>query len=422
MKKIILLPLTILRLFLQSIALALGQIWANKTRSFLTTLGIIIGVASVIAVIASLTGLKAKVLSDIEEFGTNNIYINVRRPDTGPNRHRNQWLLRFRPEHFEGLLEHCPSVDKFALTSWAGKNTVRFGQNYIDGVRMYGAEPAWVDIDNRKIVIGRPFSFIDESEARNVCIIDTKLRDELRLDRDCIGEVLLVGSNSFTIVGVMELRPQTVFSGLDDKGNSYEIFIPYRTNRKIREPWAWAMARGKSTELVEDAKVEISFFLRKTRDINPGDPDTFRVETIQSHLKTFHQIALTITLVAGGVVGISLLVGGIGIMNIMLVSVSERTREIGLRKAVGAKKTAILTQFLIESVVLCFFGGFAGVGIGKLLVKLIAFLNPMMSKTQIPMWAIVVSFCFSGIVGIVFGMFPAIKASRLDPIEALRHE
>jgi putative ABC transport system permease protein len=143
---------------------------------------------------------------------------------------------------------------------------------------------------------------------------------------------------------------------------------------------------------------------------------------VKSFLQTFNEIALTVTLVAGGVVGISLLVCGVGIMNIMLVSVSERTREIGLRKAVGAKNSAILTQFLIEAVVLCFFGGLVGLGVGQCLTLIISGMNPVLEKTYIPAWAVGLAFGFAGSVGIFFGLFPAVKAARLDPIEALRHE
>jgi putative ABC transport system permease protein len=166
----------------------------------------------------------------------------------------------------------------------------------------------------------------------------------------------------------------------------------------------------------------MKFFLRRTRNVKPGEPDTFMVESLKSAIQTFNNISLVVTLVAGGIVGISLLVGGVGIMNIMLVSISERTKEIGLRKAVGAKRSAILTQFLVEAVILCFVGGLVGVGVGKLLTFAIASMNPLLDKTYIPAWAIVLSFAFAGTVGICFGMFPAIKAARLDPIEALRHE
>jgi putative ABC transport system permease protein len=223
-------------------------------------------------------------------------------------------------------------------------------------------------------------------------------------------------------VGVIEKKVQMGFIGMDSGREDYEVIIPFRTSYKFGEPWIAVLAEGKSTEVLDEAVAEIKFFLRRARRIKPGDPDTFRVQSLKSAIQTFNNIALVVTLVAGGIVGISLLVGGVGIMNIMLVSISERTREIGLRKAVGAKKSAILTQFLVEAVILCFFGGLIGVGFGKLLTFGISRINPLLAKTYIPFWAVVLSFGFAGFVGVCFGLFPAIKAARLDPIEALRHE
>ena len=191
---------------------------------------------------------------------------------------------------------------------------------------------------------------------------------------------------------------------------------------KFGDPWIQARAESKTTEVLEEAVAEVKFFLRRMRRIKAGEPDTFMANSLKSALQAFNTLALVVTLVAGGIVGISLLVGGVGIMNIMFVSVSERTREIGLRKAVGAKKTAVLAQFLVESVVLCFVGGLVGVGIAQLLILVIPQIYPVLDKMYIPAWAIILSFGFAGSVGIFFGMFPAIKAARLDPIEALRHE
>lgn len=410
-----------LRLFYQSVYLALGQIWANKTRSILTTLGIIIGVASVTAVIAALTGLKAKVLSQVETFGTNTIFISPRQPEEGRLRHASWWTIRFLSEHFDDMLEHCPSVARFCRIGGVGQRTAHYGERSAKNVNVIGIEPAYHKIESRPVVLGRTFSIIDDMQVRQVCLIEPKLRDELRLDRDCIGQTIRIGHNAFVIVGVIEPRPRLDFG--EDSQERYEVFIPFRTIFKLGQPGIWALAAGKSAEVLEEAQAEIKFFLRRTRNIRPTEPDTFRVDSLKSALETFNKIALMVTLVASGIVGISLLVGGVGIMNIMLVSVSERTREIGLRKAVGAKKSAILTQFLIEAVVLCFFGGLVGIGLGQLMTMAIANIPKVeLDMAYIPLWAIAFSFAFSGSVGIFFGMFPAIKAARLDPIEALRHE
>ena len=420
MRAMIQVPAAFLRLFYQSVYLALGQIWTNKTRSVLTTIGIVIGVASVTAVIAALTGLKAKVLTQVESFGTNTIFILPTRPDKGPMRHSSWWTIRFLPEHFDDMLEHCPSVERFSRIAGTGRHTAHYREKSAENVEVTGIEPAYHEIQSRPVMLGRTFSVIDNMQVRPVCLIDPKLRDELRLDRDCIGQSMRIGHHAFRIVGVVERQPELQFG--ESGQEHYEVFIPFKTTFKMGNPWIAAFAASKSTEVTEEAQAEISFFLRRTRNIRPGEPDTFRVESLQSALETFDKIALMVTLVAGGIVGISLLVGGVGIMNIMLVSVSERTREIGLRKAVGAKKTAILTQFLIEAVVLCFTGGLVGVGIGQCLTLVISGINPVLEMTYIPAWAILLSFCFAGSVGIFFGMFPAIKAARLDPIEALRHE
>ena len=422
MKALIRAPLVFFRLFYQSVYLSLSQIWANKTRSILTTLGIVIGVASVTAVIAALSGLKAKILTQVETLGSNTIFIQPKRPDSGPLQHAPSWTVRFLPEHFDGMLEHCPSVERFGRQTWVGQYTVSHRERSVENVMVRGIEPDSQKIEIRPVTIGRPLSVIDEMQVRQVCLIDPKLRNDLRLDRDCIGQPILIGYHTFYIIGVVEPRPESLFGGGNQETS--EIFIPFKTSFKLRQYlYIGVLAESKSAEVSEDARAEISFFLRRTRNIKPGEPDTFEVQSLKNILDIFNKIAIIVTMVAGGIVGISLLVGGVGIMNIMLVSVSERTREIGLRKAVGAKKTAILTQFLIESVVLCFVGGLVGVGLGQLLTMAIANIPKVqLDMAFIPWWAIAISFGFAGTVGIFFGMFPAIKAARLDPIEALRHE
>ncbi|MCD6394790.1 MAG: ABC transporter permease [Planctomycetes bacterium] len=421
MRFLLAIPISFIRLVIQSIGLATSQIWANKVRSVLTTLGIIIGVASVTAVIAALTGLKTTIMSDLETFGTNKIFIGPQWPDKGPSKKASWRLIKFKPEHFDGLLQHCPSVQDFTRISGFNES-VRHGEYSIESASITGVDTGWIKIESRGLLEGRPFSLVDETQGRRVCLIDPLLRDKLHMDKDCVGEFITIGNNTFRVVGVIEERPSMAFGG-GGRGENFEVFIPFTTHYRMDEPWFHVVAASKSPPLSDDAKAEITFFLRKTRRIKPGNPNTFRVQTVESEVRVFKRVMATITAVAGGIVGISLIVGGVGIMNIMLVSVSERTREIGLRKAVGARSSAILTQFLNEAVVLCCVGGLFGIGFGQLITIAVTKIpNANLDQAHIPGWAILMSFGFSAVVGIFFGMFPAVKAARLDPIEALRHE
>jgi putative ABC transport system permease protein len=415
--------MALLFLLYQSAFLALSQIWANKLRSALTTIGIVIGVASVTTVIAALTGLKTNVLSEFESFGTNKVFIFPDRPDSGPMRNAPFTKIRFRPELFDGMLENCPSLKSFTRVTTIVRN-VSYGDRKVENVQVAGIEPSWHEIENRFVQIGRPFSMIDNEQARAVCLINPKLQDVLGLDRDPTGTLITIGNRRFMVVGVVEKRAETSMfrDGLSDS----EVFIPFSTAYEpLRANWPmmYVVAASKSPDLSEEGKAEVTFFLRKRRGLEPGMPNTFGVEFIDQFVKQFNQVANAITVVAGGIVGVSLLVGGVGIMNIMLVSVSERTREIGLRKAVGARPAAVLMQFLVEAVMLCFFGGLLGLLIGQVLTMSIASIpGAQLEKAYIPGWAVALSFGFAAAVGLIFGMFPAIKAARLDPIEALRHE
>jgi putative ABC transport system permease protein len=420
---ILLWPLGVLRLIIQSAGLALGQIWANKVRSMLTMLGIIIGVASVTAVIAALTGLRTTVLTEFESIGAKTIFIFPWTPDSGPQKHASWQTIVFQPELFEGLEAQCPSVEAFTrLCSYSV--TVRAGDKSVENVTVNGIDPAWHKIENRWVTQGRPFSHIDAMQGANLCLIDASMREKLQLDKDCVGQTLLVGDQSFIIVGLLESRPNSgLFGGM---GRSQEIFVPFSTAYRTARSVHRVVAAARSAELSEEARAEIRFFLRKTRRLAFDEPDNFRIEAVEEYLRKFQEISTIVTLVAGGIVGISLLVGGVGIMNIMLVSVSERTREIGLRKSVGARPSAILLQFLVEAVMLCLVGGLIGLACGQAMVSLVSAVPQVreahLDQSYIPLWAVALAFGFSALVGIVFGTFPAIKAARLDPIEALRHE
>ena len=407
--------------WLQAISLAFSQIWANKSRAFLTALGIIVGVGSTTAVIAALTGLKAKVLTEFESVGASKFFVFPDRPDNAP-RNMYPWeKILIKTAEVEAIRDECTLVKAVTPITEVGLD-VESGDKRIEGITISGIWPEWHDVQNRFVQEGRPFSSIDVESERQVCLINADAIVELDLPSNPVGVAILIGGRRFMIVGVVETT-QARFFGMNT--SSAEIFIPFSVAEKMQDRNFFMRVEGLfvSPETAVEGEDEVRFVLRRMRGLGPGEPQTFQVAAIDKFIEQFKALAAGITAIAGGIVGISLLVGGIGIMNIMLVSVSERTREIGLRKAVGATPMAILLQFLLEAVTLCLVGGFVGIAFGRLAAfGLTKIPGAQLDQADIPFWAVALSFVFSAVTGVVFGMFPAIKASRLDPIEALRHE
>ena len=407
--------------WLQAISLAFSQIWANKSRAFLTALGIIVGVASTTAVIAALTGLKAKVLDEFESVGASKFFVFPDRPDNAP-RNMYPWeKILIKTAEVEAIRDECTLVKAVTPITEVGLD-VESGDKRIEGITISGIWPEWHDVQNRFVQEGRPFSSIDVESERQVCLINADAIVELDLPSNPVGVAILIGGRRFMIVGVVETT-QARFFGMNT--SSAEIFIPFSVAEKMQDRNFFMRVEGLfvSPETAVEGEDEVRFVLRRMRGLGPGEPQTFQVAAIDKFIEQFKALAAGITAIAGGIVGISLLVGGIGIMNIMLVSVSERTREIGLRTAGGATPMAIWLQFLLEAVSLCRVGGFVGIAFGRLAAfGLTKIPGAQLDQADIPFWAVALSFVFSAVTGVVFGMFPAIKASRLDPIEALRHE
>ena len=404
----------------QSIALALAQIRANAFRSFLTTLGIIIGVASVTSVIAALTGLERMVLKEFEQFGASKMFIFPDRPDDQPRELYPWSKVRLKQSELAALEELCPSIRVLSPQTGFGAEVIH-DERRIPSVEITGIWPSWHEVERRSVTSGRPFTWTNEEKSQAVCVVNDEAISELDLPIDPVGETLLINRRRFTIVGVVETLQSRLAFGPDTDA---EIFVPFSTAASMRDRdfFFYIQALTTSPETSGDAKAEARRVLRNVRRIGANDPDTFSIELIDQYIDQFKRLAAGITAIAGGIVAISLLVGGIGIMNIMLVSVSERTREIGLRKAVGATPRTILVQFLLEAVVLSLLGGLVGLGFGQGIAILMTLPENGLSEATVPTWAVALAFLFSATVGIVFGIFPALKAARLDPIEALRSE
>jgi len=329
--------------------------------------------------------------------------------------------VKMTPEEAELLEERSENIELVSPIASTSED-VAFGDRLERGVRVRGVDPAWFTIDDQNVIYGRPLTRIDNEEKRQVCLINAVAIEELNLDRDPTGDYLRVGNRRFLVVGVLEEKEASFMTGGGEARS--ELVIAFNTS-KMMNPYTWThfVCQITEPEVADEAQAEARFILRNHRGLVGEDEDTFGIQVLQNAISQFNAVAGVIGVIALVIVSISLLVGGIGIMNIMLVSVSERTREIGLRKAVGAQPSVVLLQFLVEAVVLCLVGGLIGVGIGYGLVQAGRFLpNFPLDQAQVPEWAVFLALGFSATVGVIFGMFPALKAARLNPIDALRHE
>ncbi len=412
----------VFRLITQTVFLALGQIWANKVRALLTTLGIIIGVAAVISVVGATDGFRTFILSEFSSVGANKVWVFPQRPQEARDRY--SWRqIRMRAAEADGILANAPSIQRLTPVLQFS-STLQHADRLKQFVPVYGIRSVWHEIEQRSVTQGRPFSAVDEENVVNVCLVNDRAVEELALPRiDGPEQVfVLLDGRRFLVIGIVETKTVALNFGPDQAKS--EVYVPFRTAQSMRpESSIFVIAQTFRPEQFSDAKIEITYYMRKMRNLRGGDPNTFGVEAIEQVIEQFNRIAVGITAFTAGIVAISLLVGGIGIMNIMLVSVSERTREIGLRKAVGARPAVILLQFLVEAIVLCLVGAALGIALGHLIVTALRFIPGLpLEGARTPAWAVMLSVGFSVVIAVVFGMFPAIKAARLDPIEALRHE
>ena len=403
----------------ENIRIAFRALRANKMRSILTTLGIIIGVAAVIAVVSIVQGLQFMITKELQGVGATYVMVMPKRdPNQGPGVVARQVKLTW--EDGQAIRDRVPGIRLITPLIAAPGQVVKYGERQ-HSTMLLGVNQDWPEANNHEVEIGRFFSRLDMEHRRKVAVIGQKVAEELGLS-DPIGKEIYVGSLPVSIIGVMEKRGQALGQDSDDLA-----FIPFDTAVNLLGRTAGEAIQlrlqAEDASVVDQVKDGITALLRQRHRIAEGQPNDFDVMLQDEILKTVGSILGMITTVVGAVVGVALLVGGIGIMNIMLVSVTERTREIGVRKAVGARRQDVLVQFLIEAITLSLLGGAIGLAVGWGLGALVASLLPGdWPPAHVPFWAILLAVGFSAVVGIFFGIYPAGKASRLDPIEALRYE
>jgi putative ABC transport system permease protein len=406
-----------MNLFLESVRSALASIRAHRLRSFLTSLGIIIGVASVITVISLIQGLSKSVSDQFMGLGGNGLTVQPHNEFKEVMRGKMNFL---RFEDVEQLRLRVDEIRDLSPVFVPGMSEVRFtGQSTVAQVTATTA--SYQEVNQRYARLGRFISPSDDAGARRVAVIGEKLIEDLHLPPNPVGQFILYANEWFKIVGVMEKRGE-VFGMSQDS----VLIIPYKTGQSIignnTRPQLRITVAVRDLSRLDATRSRMRAVMRQAHRLKPDERDDFEIESADQVAKTFDKISSTVTLVMGGVVSIALLVGGIGIMNIMLVSVKERTREIGICKAIGARSRDILLQFLIEAVTLSLLGGLIGLVIGYGLGVAIAAMIPDFPPAVVPWWAVALSVLFSGSVGVVFGVVPASQAARLDPIEALRYE
>lgn len=384
--------------------MAIKSILSNKVRSFLTMLGVIIGVAAVIAAVGLAQGSTKNITDRIQSLGTNLIQINI----TGRNSNRNvtfDQLEQFAAQHEDDIEAIAPTVSSSV--------TVKYGTNTHD-TTLIGTTADYSTVRSVNVTSGRFILPIDVDYRQKVALVGTAIVNDIFDGQNPIGKKMKINGQVFTVVGVLEERANS-----QDQSDDDQVIIPVTVAQRLTRN---AIIRNFAIKITDGNKSEtvmnyLNDFLMKIYN----DSTAFRVFNSAQLLSTLNSVTSTLMLILGGIATISLIVGGIGIMNIMLVSVTERTREIGIRKAIGAKRRDILIQFLIESIVVTGLGGIIGIIIGFLAIRfVIAGLNLAPAVYSIP-WAII-SFSISLGVGVIFGLFPASKASRLNPIEALRYE
>lgn len=403
----------------EAVKIAATNLWTHKMRSVLTLLGVVIGVMSVIAVVSLVNGLNDYVGNAISSNLSADVFMVNRAPSNITS--VDQWEAsqkrkKFHYDDYEALASDCKSC--VAVAANLNKiGQVKYGTNYLSDTAILGFTHEMPEVYQRELELGRYFTRLDESRHSQVCDVGYDIPDKLLPGADPIGKVIHVDTSECEIIGVAKKRGSVMGQSQDNwvimPLTTYEAI--YAKDDSVR---LWVKANGK--EALDPTMDEVRLLLRARRHVEYKDPDDFVMETNASFLQLWSSISGTFFGVTIGIASIALLVGGIVIMNIMLVSVTERTREIGLRKSLGARRIDIQKQFLIESSTIAAVGGICGVLLGVALAKIVTLTTALPSSVQL--WSVLLGLVVATSVGLFFGVYPATKAAKLDPVVALRSE
>jgi putative ABC transport system permease protein len=409
----------------QNIKLAIQAVGEHRFRSLLTVLGIVIGITTVVTVASLLTGLREGVVVFFEEMGPDNIFVYKTSGDPGQEPPKERKRRPMKPEYAEFLRRWSSTVQDVGLQLYippivdGNPITARVPGFESENINVAGQSPNMGDISPRDFTAGRFFTPEEDQRTAHVALIGSNVADSLFPGGTAIGGTMMMDGAEYTVIGVYTKAKGGFFG---ENGQDDAIVIPLRTAESRYPQVDRFMITAKAkTGKREEAFAEVEGIMRHIRHLTTGEKDDFAISTPDQIIQQFDRITSLIGLVAIAISALGLLVGGIGVMNIMLMSVTERTREIGVRKALGARRRDIVGQFLVEAMTLTGAGGMLGIVIAVLITMLVGALVPSL-PSKVPAWALITGFSVSVIIGVFFGVWPAMKAAQLDPVEALRYE